>query len=215
MDDSTDYIRWFEAIFRGQWLEIPIAEPVPGDIANESREWAALLLEKRSNPCAEGKLIRRQMFLGLKMAPDKLVTTARSTDLDCPLEIVETLQHFVVGCPHLRGGGSVDGQAAETVLQTGVRNHFSAEAKAVVATVLQTAGRLPPEANNDSAVLLSPVMMPISAITRWSDQVGLFWFAGKFYLDFPKAYSKNAVAIFKTGLDWYPSRLRTKLQSPR
>jgi len=215
VDDATDYIRWFEAIFSGQWLEIPTGEPVPDDVSDDSREWAALLLEKRSNPYKEGKIIQRQMFLGLEMAPDKLVTRARSADLDCPLEIVETLQHFVVGCPQIQGGGSAEGKDAATVLPPGVRNHFSAEAKTIVTTVLQTAGRLPAEVKSDSAVLLSPVKMPISTITRWSDQVGLFGFAGKFYLDFPKAYSRNAVAIFKTGLDWYPNRLRTKLQAPR
>lgn len=210
MDDS-DYVKWFEAIFKGLWSQVPTEEPVPEDVLDDSREWASLLLADENNPYTGGTHVEQSMFLGLKMSPDKLLTTTGSATVVDPVEILETLQHFIVKCSQPKGAKTNDLREARLAIEPDFLSIFSAEAKRIVDGVIQTARALPVNLSGDSAMLLSVLKMPIGAISEWFDQVSLFWFAGGLYLDFPKAYSGNAVAIFKSGLDWYPTALRTKL----
>ncbi|HXF38303.1 MAG TPA: hypothetical protein VN687_01200 [Blastocatellia bacterium] len=211
---ESGYVRWFEAIFKGEWRRVPDGEPIPSDVLDDSSAWASLLLDEKSNPYKSGALIESHMYLGLKMSPDKLVSAVR-VDVDDIIAITETLQHFIVQCGKVQDLKSGSVHEAVTTLESTWLKVFSPDARSIVGNVIRTARALPENVAKDSAVLLSTLKMPIGAITHWFDQAGLFFFAGGLHLDFPKAYPSNAAPIFKPGLDWYPTELRARFGVPR
>jgi hypothetical protein len=213
--DNSDYVKWFEAVFKGRWSQLPAEEPISAEVLDDSREWARLLLDDRSNPYSGGRLDEQNMFLGLEKSPDKLITTAGVVGSNNGIEIYETLQHFIVKSTPARETKIIEDPKTALAKQAESLNVFSADAKRIVNEVMKTVGALPNNVYSDSAVLLSTMGMSISAISRWSDLIGLFWFAGELYVDFPKACSGLAVATFRSGLDWYPEDARARLGVPR
>jgi hypothetical protein len=93
-----DIIKWFSAVFDGEWLEVPREVAVPDYVLAESKQWAAELLADGWDPYKGDQEPVHGMYLGQKLSPDKLVTHGEPSD---GAVLVETLHHFIVGRPSL------------------------------------------------------------------------------------------------------------------
>ena len=213
--DETDIARWFAAIFKGEWAELPPQESTPTLVLADSKEWATLLLSDSFNPYKAAERFKQRMFLGLGTSPDKLITFFEHKRNHVQITIYETLQDFVVTREMTNGIKLMieNRQDALLKIQADFLPILSPVARKIVEEVINASLKTvaPAQLGEASPMLLSPSEVPINAIRNWFDRVNLFRFDDKLYIHFYKTYPGMAAFIFKPGLDWFSQELRTRL----
>lgn len=210
---DAEALQWFIAVFEGDWKSLPEGVVAP-DVIRDSMEWAEILLYNQVNPYHEGRRRRQNMYLGLKMSPDKLITVIEAIDSpnNISITIIETLHHYILrlDCPISTNNVTVD-EILDLIHQKYLPL-LSKTAKQVVDAAL-----LDIQQRNSNFVLGSQLLtlishsdISISSIREWPDRVNIFWLKGDAYLDFYKTYSRMAAPIFRPGLDWDSNELRIK-----
>lgn len=208
--NDDDAVKWFAAVFKGHWREVPRSVPVPPTILDESREWAAELLAPASSPYASGQAPIQAMYLGQGTSPDKLVTS-RDDGGQPQIVLVETMHHFVVSRSPPDGAPATpetSREALETIRADLVPVLAASAGRVVDKTIGDSMAAARQMVSGDEPVLLSSSSLSLSAMSHWSDRVSLFWLRGEAYIDFYKLYRHMAAPLFRPGLNWFPDTLR-------
>jgi hypothetical protein len=205
--DDIEAAKWFEAVFVGEWTEVPPDLAAPDWIVEESRQWADIFLDSEQNPYRRlGH--RQQLYLGQASAPDKMVTTLGDAS------VIETRQHFIL-TRQVAGSSGIKaiGDALEAA-QRALWPFLSTAARIEVDAVVEAARYKEIVETAVPMVLASPVHSP-GTVRSWQDKVNLIWYQDKPYVDFYKTYTEFATFIYQTGLDWFPQEWREQLGVPR
>jgi hypothetical protein len=211
MTSDVEAAKWFETVFVGEWIEIPLDLTAPDWIVEESRQWADDFLDSDQNPYRQLQGRRQQIYLGRANAPDKMVTTFRD------VRVIETLQHFIVTRLAAGGNGIKTVGAALEVAQQALQPLLSAAARAEVTNVVAAAPvtRRTEALEDAQPVVLASPARPLGTVRSWQDKVNLIWYQSKPYVDFYKTYTEFATFIYQTGLDWFPQEWRERLGAQR
>lgn len=214
--NEAEIAEWFVRVFRGKWVEAPAGKAIPATMLDDSKQWARVFLADSANPYnAVNQQSHQQVFLGLELAPDKLVTTFEAEKTSDKVTIFETLQHFIVSVEKTNSPKLAVKDLAGSL--TRFREDFlpllsgraSQEVSELIKNATQPGTHL--KLKGKEPFLISGPGAAINAITNWFDRINLIWFEAKLYLDFYKTYPGAKVAVFQPGLDWYPPELRAEL----